>query len=716
MASIPAHATKAMEEKILSDLETALNEDAYKIESLQMAAYAAALESPIKKIKLAKTKGNFKPAIGWAEVAKKVKREGGLIPEPSTLQAMDFEALEKHLAAAGVSGPLPPLADWQKKPFWEDFPDAPPPAPQPDGPPAKTAPGVWSFEGFGPPPHKPVPAWKFNAEAYEALQPYQPEKLPININGVSHEQIKTQKAKGFVWSYQHKITEGVYGAGYTTASRADLPLGSTRLIPQCAWPEKLEHPMFARPCPLTPRHGFVESRIVTTIDEAKAVFAEARREDPLAEMILMEPLTAVWSGVATSKGVSWGWGNDGVTSNTSRSVSIPTPGTSTEHFKLANYSRFGHLSYIGIKADDDVYLELVEHKHLTRLVQMRAGPQQPTTRNYIPQETKVQKILHMDDHNLLDWEKVILKHKDTPGVVVHLPQSALSSHWAVHAIANGLPVYTETYLELGEQLHTETLNVAPLDEHDYDTIADHIQKFSHMDFMGDHRDEHHWRRRSEMITTAFASIHAMPLWGPEPHLLALRGFAMAASMRFIAAASYGELRHWFGQGPGRHGRKFPCALIGGDTGYDISQTRDRTAVYEKLLQPADTQTLHKALKCAEKGFRAYGWGDSESNTRRHRDDDTSASSGYGGKNWSNVARGGRDLASAVDSFLHYPSEALWIKVLSTANIALHTAHNNGHCVNKWVSSNTLNALAQAPVMGFMNSFAAETVLAYNPKS
>lgn len=703
--------TPVINDDFMTDLEAALHEDAM-IMRLQADAYATALDTPIKKIKLAKSKGNYKlPSVGWDAVAKKVKREGGLIPDPSTLQAVDFVEVEKKLIGAGFD-PFPPLQDWQMKPtpFWED--DHPAPNPMPDGPPPKTAPGKWTFEGFGPPTIKPPIPYREG----DFVDPI--KSKPIGITMVSHEAIKTQKAKGFAYSYQHKITEGVYGTGYGTASRSDLPPGHARLLPQCAWPDRLDHPMFARPCPLTPRHGFVESRIVTTLSEAKAVFDEARKEDPQAEMILMEPLSAKWSGVATSKGVSWGWGNDGVTSNTSRSVAIPTPATSPEHLKLANYHRFGQLSHIGIMNGDDIYFELVEHKNLTRLVQMRAGPPQPTTKNFIPRDTWVEKILHMDSYNLLDWEAIILKHKNARGVVVHLPNTALSSHWAVHAITHGIPVYTEQYLELGRLLKEETLNVAPLAPADYDTIADHILRFSQMDFMGDHRDEHHWRRRSEMITTAFASIHAMPLWGPEPHLLAMRGFAMAASMRFIAAASYGELRHWFGQGPGRHGRKFPCALIGADTAYsfDISQTRDRTAVYEKLLMPASTQVLYKALKCAEKGFRAYGWGDGENNTRRHRGDDTTSSSGYGGKNWANVARGGRDLASAVDSFLHYPSEALWTRVVSTANIALHTAHNNGHCVNKWVSSNTLNALALAPVMGFMNSFAAETVLGYNPKS
>ena len=70
----------------------------------------------------------------------------------------------------------------------------------------------------------------------------------------------------------------------------------------------------ARPCPVTPRHGFVESRIVKTVGDLRAVCEETTLADPRGEILLMPFVeNHNYSAVLTDQGLSIGTGHDGAT-------------------------------------------------------------------------------------------------------------------------------------------------------------------------------------------------------------------------------------------------------------------------------------------------------------------------------------------------------------------------------------------------------------------
>lgn len=83
---------------------------------------------------------------------------------------------------------------------------------------------------------------------------------------------------------------------------------------------------------------------------------------------------------------------------------------------------------------------------------------------------------------------------------------------------------------------------------------------------------------------------------------------------------------------------------------------------------------------------------------------------YGGRNWQNVAHNTISLAKAVLEFQADTSPAKWRDVVVAANTALHTAHNNGLAVTKWLPSTSVSRLAIAPTIGFLNPIAARVAL------
>ncbi len=74
---------------------------------------------------------------------------------------------------------------------------------------------------------------------------------------------------------------------------------------------------FSRPCPMRPRHGFVDSRKITSVEEADVLIRETLAADPEAEIVTMPLIEAACSGIWTTGLLTIGVGNDGATAGTS---------------------------------------------------------------------------------------------------------------------------------------------------------------------------------------------------------------------------------------------------------------------------------------------------------------------------------------------------------------------------------------------------------------
>lgn len=212
------------------------------------------------------------------------------------------------------------------------------------------------------------------------------------------------------------------------------------------YPANRVHPsqlvgFFARPCPMRPRHGFVDSRVVSTVEEGVSLIHETLTADPEAEIVTMPHVAAEFSGIWTPGFLIIGKGTDGATSGSS-AFTIPALGDLTsQHPNLKTAA--------GIEGTP--YLELLwpEADSLPLKVQLRDGPPLPQSLDYIPKETYVTEIIRAEG-DLLAWEAKM--RSVPPGAIVYHPNGSLASHYAIHAVLNQVPLLISHEPAIGDQI------------------------------------------------------------------------------------------------------------------------------------------------------------------------------------------------------------------------------------------------------------------------
>ena len=137
---------------------------------------------------------------------------------------------------------------------------------------------------------------------------------------MSFENIKTQKAKGILYGINHILDF------YRNPMWQHFNMYTHVHIYSKDQIDTLGHyKYFARPCPLIPRHGFVDSRPVKNKADIKKLFDEIKAQDPDGEMILGPYFDKVdYNAVLVNSGMlSIGPNNDGATAGKS-SISFLT--------------------------------------------------------------------------------------------------------------------------------------------------------------------------------------------------------------------------------------------------------------------------------------------------------------------------------------------------------------------------------------------------------
>lgn len=518
---------------------------------------------------------------------------------------------------------------------------------------------------------------------------------PQTLEMVKLSNIKTQKARGYKQLGMRSLGDLIKPY-----------LGNAYILPQNikyleGHPGRLKGTWFARPCPVTPRHGFVESRDIGSYVEALAVFEEARKEDPEAEVLLVPKLSGKYSGVATNMGVTWGMGNDGVTGSKGNTFLIPTPPSEPKVWNsLYEFWGYSDIKEVG-------YVELVENGGGISAVQFRDGPQLPATRDYIPKKVKVKEVLwEMSD--LLEWERTIKSKRNTKGLVVQLKKgTALSAHAAVHAIALGIPAVGSHHVEVGETLVPGEDQPKQLSAADYSQLRAKMKDWEL--FIG--------QEKIPSILTAVASVHAMSVWDNSPHLLTLRAFAIPTLIRFLSSASHGELRHWWTNGPGGHVNDNPTTPFeseiseySGMRGLGRRQVYDEVFRYPFLKLKTNLETLVIDYSHKEWGNRRKAYHNMTEKRKRQWRKTHRKQYAYGGPKWAEVASTTLTLLNAYLAFQDTPNATTWGEVIIAANNAIHTAHNGGFALSKWLQDADFHNIAQSPGWGFTNIVAATLVL------
>lgn len=524
----------------------------------------------------------------------------------------------------------------------------------------------------------------------------------------SASQMRTQKARGLV---------ALMNSAALFSPVARVPIaGEVEILPHRAPSMQGFNDLFARPCPITPRHGFVESRGVGSLEALLNVYIEARAADPEAEVIVMPRLSGKASAVATDAGVTWGLGHDGATSGTGKLWHIPAGGEPGAFNKTLSTGVYG-----GGGVTDNAYLELVEHAGQMQLVQLRDGPAQPRglVKNYVPgPDYKVTAILKpTGDHrwDMLGWEKAV--NASPPGTVILFQDGSLSSHIAVHGIAHGFAVLTDYKVapEVDSILQPPADAVKVLSGAAYSTMAKYITDVA--DKIAFSKSQGLTNGAPADIALSTAILHSLVQWDDSEHLLKLRAFGAVAMCKFLGAACIGEARHFPNSGPGRFKVK-PATPWPDIMGSQIGSkgTWSRSHVYGETLQ-LPLSRMEPGVIGAWRDFGGNWRGMSQvqfeadtSNVKdRHGVLNYQDGTGVGGWKWRQSANIARKLCKALRRFVNVPGPESWAKVVKQYNLATACAHNNGRLLDKFTNFALIDRAARAPSFAFISSRVMQVV-------
>jgi hypothetical protein len=398
---------------------------------------------------------------------------------------------------------------------------------------------------------------------------------------------------------------------------------------------------FVRPCPVTPRHGFVDSRPVLTTEDAEKLVLETMNAESQAELIAMPFIDSAFSAIYTPGQLVIGKGNAGATEGKdSRSIPVIGYPCTTDYQwekakKLAGITESPYVEMLWESTGNDanVYGDGAYNK---LFVQLRNGPELPGTGDYIPEEIVVKKI-EMAGGDLLEWEtKVKLFEK---GTVVYHPGGSLASHYAVHAVLNRIPVLISRQPKIGETLRAETVVSTP----DINKIQAGFVYACKADI--------------SQVAAGLAMLvgcHSTAVWlGKMDGLL---GFAMGCAYRLAVIASLGEFRHK----ARRVDFKSNSKVLARETVY--------TRAWGKVLTQATRTRFVKSME----SFKNDKWDGS-----------------FGGKKWyAFAALAGSVYNKLVDRDAKGALEQL--------NQLIHAEHNGGWAFNKFLVQSSFDECAANP--------------------
>lgn len=426
--------------------------------------------------------------------------------------------------------------------------------------------------------------------------------------------------------------------------------------------------IFVRPCPVRPRHGFVDSRALVIADKAAVVvevgkiYSEAIKADPEAELLISPAIPASHNIILTPFKMAVGYGNDGATAG-KRSILVPLAGVLWREFtpkdiKAAKVDMLTEDPYIelvvrggGWKAwgvswgDDPVFC-----------TQIRAGVKLPATigADYIPEDIKVEEVIEASG-DLLEWEKQVQNIKR--GTVVYHLGGTIISHYGVHCTSNKIPILTTRIPKVGEDLRHTTVPDAPNPEAVIKGLL--IGASDRIDLVHASKGASDlFSLEARMTTTSKKGVLTLSCNQASVVLMVCAhnastmsddagywiGIAASLMMRLGMAASHGEARH---------------------RGSSISLERDQ--VYNLALN--DFMTARRTLGHAQWRFQNESWGGS-----------------YGGPKWADCTESLFTLDTAIRGLLTEPTPKAVNEVVAALNHCVTRAHNGGWWLNKFVNS------------------------------
>jgi len=440
---------------------------------------------------------------------------------------------------------------------------------------------------------------------------------------------KTQKARGI----QALLTDPVLK--YFTPYIIVRPAASKKALTHFEG-----FPSFVRPCPKIPRHGFVDSRVVNTLEEFETLRQETLREDVDAELLFMTEIQAVASAIFLPEQgyLILGPSNDGA-----------TKGYETKILSLVSTQLSSSLKEkAGITQTP--FLEIVYSLEKPYFVQLRDGPTPPleTSLDFIPHKTRIAEIVAPGD-DLLAFEKLAVKLKGRRDVVVMQVGASLACHAAIHCVINAIPFVCSRKVVIGEQL-------LPTRRRKVVKKLVRTELYAGIDFAQTQLRTN--VNKNALFWFVTAVLHNWAALRETEHGARLLAAAVTIFLAYGAASCIGELRH-----------------------------------SKKKIKPLTRSYYYEEVFAnAVKSWRGF------SGCSKKFADGTLWSNGYGGATWLVCSMACTTILKAfsvlVNSKATSFSRKKLDKVASTLNNAVNLAHNNGWWLNKIVSDSQLNFVAK----------------------
>jgi hypothetical protein len=416
--------------------------------------------------------------------------------------------------------------------------------------------------------------------------------------------------------------------------------------------------VFARPCPPTPQHGFVESRQVESEEDIEKLRLETLAANEDSEIMFTPLIKAVRNAVLVPTLLTVGPGHDGATAG-KKTVSVPLAGQfAIKHDIGAKEDKTALvLKKALIGEDQDPYIEAVtESQGTIILTQLRAGPKLPVgvSADFIPAAFTVKRVRKTHNEDLLEWAKIVHKMKEDqetkPGIIVWHPGGSVTDHFSVHCRENNIPIVTTFKPKIGQVLEANSSKLADLDPDEM------VRGIAAADAASLHETSN--LSQSWTVLLLIALHNSSVLRGTYSFWI---GAACGAICKLGLAAMEAEARHAHECYGGMKGK--PDIY-----GYYCSKSLS----FARARLNRITQILHYGFGDPKKGGSGY---ENSSNKKF----------GYGGPKWALCGAALCPLFNAIKILVEQPTADNSSRLLEALNIAVNQAHNGGWWLNKFCS-------------------------------
>lgn len=483
--------------------------------------------------------------------------------------------------------------------------------------------------------------------------------------------------------------------------------------------------LYARPCPTTPKHGFLDSRVVYSFSELEKMYSHVLEHDEHGEVLVMPFVTDLdyagtyTSAILTPYSFVYGRGNAGATTGKDIVFYFKYVCNESSSYFLNSLNLPTTLNKMGIK--DVPYIELVypySSQFNGQVVQIRDGAKPPLSNNFIPENCTIAGVqvipktvksisndpFHLateEEMDLIEWDKLTdsIKEKNemykstdsNSRIVVHMPGKTSTCHYAVHCLSKGIPFICDSkepevgtilapdddtaigkWVDISYTVYTsykiykDSRLVQSLITHAVRVSPD-MPKFN----------DAYQRKAATFITASLFVAHNVIHMDSRENHVRLFISSVMGYVHIATAIMAGELRHMAKRCKGKPRRITKSPKIPKFWGKFKPTNRDHVQ-FRYLTK--DWDDLRGILGTMITDFNHEGW-----------------VGGFGGMRWANCAQSVLDLYNAIEVLVNEPTLENVYSVLNLWHISINMEHNgDSTMMTKLISTMVFSQVQHEP--------------------